>query len=406
MNNQHYDLIIIGAGLVGTSLACLLQDASLNVLLLERTLPDLAHTPNIHSRPISLSHTSIQTLKTIGLWQTLAPISCPIRQVHTSEQGAFGRLKIKASEYNLDALGYVLPFDHLKRELFLKATQANRCQVQAIDSLTHIDTHNDGVSISIEQQGQSRSLTCSLLIGADGTHSTTRTLLNIPVDKTDHQENALTATLTLTHDIDTGYERFTDQGVVAILPRPNQQAGLVWTVPYAKAKTIASQPDQEILATIQSLIGQRIGPIQSLKRHAFYPLITQIAKESYRGQACLLGNAAHAFYPIAAQGFNLSLRDANTLASCIRFALNHGQLNDPRLLKTYASLRQQDQHHIQQLVGTTARLFELKVPTLKTWRGLSLQAIDVFTPAKNRLVKRALGISGQTNTITSWVSDE
>ena len=282
MNNQLYDLIIIGAGLVGTSLACLLQDAPINILLLEQNLPDLKHAPNINSRPISLSHSSINTLTQIGLWETLKLISCPIRQVHTSEQGAFGRLKIQASEYKLDALGHVLPFDHLKRELFLKATQAKHCQIQAIDTLTHIDSHQDGVTIKIEQQGQSHTLSCSLLIGADGTHSTTRTLLNIPVDKTDHQENALTATLTLTRDIDTGYERFTDQGVVAILPRPNQQAGLVWTVPYAKAKTIASRPDQEILATIQSLIGHRVGPIQSLKRHAFYPLITQIAKESYR----------------------------------------------------------------------------------------------------------------------------
>ncbi len=404
MAEQHNsDILIIGAGLVGTSLACALQHSSLKITLLENHLLDLSKPPNLHSRPISLAHSSYATLQQLGLWNSLASQACAIENVHVSEQGVFGQLRFNARDYPVDALGYVVPFDCLRYALYQQASEQANSEVICIEDVESIEQTNEGVHLQVKQAGKTQNYYTKILIAADGTRSQTRDLLGIGINQTDHHEMALTATLQLNKQLHTAYERFSDQGTVAILPRSNKTAGMVWTMKPELAETAKQWSDDELLQHVQQVIGYRVGRIQSIKANAHYPLITTVSKQQHTGRALLLGNSAHTFYPIAAQGFNLSLRDVAVLAELLtpQSLDNHSQLFDE-----YVKKRKKDQQRVQRLISCTAKAFDLSLPCVKPLRGASLLAVACMPPLKKRLARRTLGLSGQVKNLIAGLQHD
>jgi 2-octaprenyl-6-methoxyphenol hydroxylase len=402
MKNTHFDIIIIGAGLVGTSLVCALADLGLSIAVLENHLLDTSKPPSPNGRPISLSHSSYNALKNIGIWDDINDQSCAIESVHVSEQGTFGRLKIQARDYDIPALGYVVPFDFLRHALYKKTSNTKNVTIICTTQLQHIKNDSDTTSVTFTAADTEKTYTCDLLVAADGAQSHTRELLGIGFKETDHHELALTATLTLNTQLKTGFERFTEHGIIAVLPRPDKTAGLVWSVKSAMIDTVKAWDDAALQTFIQEIFGRRIGTIKSVKRNAMYPLITRTADTQYKHHAVLLGNSAHTFYPIAAQGFNLSLRDATQLAAIIRFAHGQKTLTDSRLLSTYLHLRKEDQARVQKIISSTAFCFDLDIPAFGALRGASLLAADIIKPLKNRLAKRSLGISGRIKKVSAF----
>ncbi|MDF1796886.1 MAG: FAD-dependent monooxygenase [Coxiellaceae bacterium] len=400
---HNSDILIIGAGLVGTSLACALRDSGLKITLLENHLLDINQPPNLHSRPISLAHSSYSTLQQLGLWDSLAPQACAINNVHVSEQGAFGQLRFNAKDQQLDALGYVVPFDCLRHSLYRQAAEQSNSEIICIEQVESIEQHDNSIELHIKQGIETQRYNTKILIAADGTRSHTRDLLGIGIDQTDHHEMALTATLQLNKQLNTAYERFTDQGTVAILPRLNKTAGMVWTMKPELAEQAKQWNDQELLQQVQSIIGYRVGRIQSIKANARYPLITTVAKQQYTGRALLLGNSAHTFYPIAAQGFNLSLRDVSALADLL-------MQNSPdcctQVFDEYKKRRKDDQAKVQRLISCTAKAFDLSLPCAKPLRGASLLAVACLPPLKKRLARRTLGLSGQVKNLIAGLQHD
>ncbi|MDF1655525.1 MAG: FAD-dependent monooxygenase [Coxiellaceae bacterium] len=404
MAEQHNsDILIIGAGLVGTSLACALQNSGLKITLLENHLLDLNQPPNCHSRPISLAHSSVTTLQQLNLWNEIKDNACKIEQVHVSEQGAFGQLRFNANDYHIEALGYVVPFDVLRHTLYRQATEHTHSEIICIEQVESIEQHDDGIEVHIQQAGKTKRYQTKLLIAADGTRSQTRDLLGIGIEQTDHHEMALTATLQLNKQLNTAYERFTDQGTVAILPRSDKTAGMVWTMKPELAEAAKQWSAEELLQQVQNIIGYRVGRIQSIKANARYPLITTVAKQQYTGRALLLGNSAHTFYPIAAQGFNLSLRDVSVLADLLS---NNGLSCSTQLLDEYVKKRLTDQQRVQRLISCTAKAFDLSLPCVKPLRGAGLLAVACMPTLKKRLARRTLGLSGQVKRLIAGLQHD
>lgn len=395
---EEYDIIVVGGGLVGCSMVLAMQQQGLRIAVLEHHLPTAASVASQDSRPISLAHGSQCILQTLGIWPDLAEQACAIKTVHVSEQGRFGVTEISAQDYRLPALGYVVPFARLQHSLYQHAAKQSGVDFIVIDQLLSIHCDLTGAQIQFKDMQGEHALQAKLLIASDGTQSTCRDLLNIDSDISDHHEMALTlsATINRNHQ-NTAYERFTKKGAIAILPLfEANKIRLVWTLDEKLYKKINDWPDQQLQDHLQTVFGDRLGVFSELKRGHAYPLQTRIAKEQIRESFVLLGNAAHTIYPLAAQGFNLGLRDVAVLSDVLTSAQEiNKHLGDITILQSYWDWRKEDQKRTQDLTGGLAKGFGLQIPGLGVMRGLGLLATDLLPPIKNRIAKRAMGLAGR-----------
>ena len=390
-------LIIIGAGLVGTSLAVSMQNQGLKIKILEHYLPEATLALQKDMRPITLSYASYQILQTLGVWEDLAVESCPISTVQVSDQGALGTLRFRSSELGVPALGYVVPFYKLQHVLYQRAASQKNVEIIPITKILAI--HCGGVaSVNCLAVEGEKDLQTNLLVAADGTQSTARRLLNIPTEEKNENEVALIASMELAKPHNqTAYERFTPQGTLAILPLFNQsQCYLVWSLSKQLADKVSEWSDEEFQSKVQKIFKNRLGEIKSLKRGKQFPLKLLIAKEQIRPGFVLLGNAAHTLYPIAAQGFNLGLRDVAALSELVVSAYQkHKLLGEINLLQEYIKWRKEDQDRIIGLTRNISQWFGLQLPLANRVRGLGLLATELLPPIKNQLAKRLLGLAGR-----------
>lgn len=397
MNNQanQYDVVVVGAGLVGCSAVLAMQQLGLRVLVLEKHLPDVMVKPDPNSRPISLALGSQQILAELEVWPSLQGSACPIQTVHVSQQGRFGVTRFRASELDAPALGYVVPFSLLHMSLYKKMSALSNLSVQSIVNVQAV-THRDGdILVDVEYHDGVRQISTGLLIGADGARSQVRELLNIDTHEKNFNEIALTALIDLAapHNC-TAYERFTKKGTLAILPMPNRrQCRLVWTMPDSFADQVNEWSDDELLACVQQTFGQRLGRMNSIKKTARFPLQTIIAKEQCQQNAVLLGNSAHTIYPLAAQGFNLGLRDVVGLVAQLRCAQKNRQaLGSTTVLNDYLNRRRSDQKRTMGLTQNLSNWFDLDLPLAGHLRGAGLQMLDMIPALKRRVARGAAGV--------------
>lgn len=398
MSNQA-DIIIVGAGLVGTSIALALQKLGLSILILENHLPTSLTDTKTDSRPISLSYGSHRILKALGVWDELATDACPILSVHVSEKKRFGTTRFSADEENVPALGYVVPFAKLQMTLYQHATKQSSTTILPIQSIEKIHCDTQGAEVSVNTASGKKSLQADLLIAADGTNSTCRELLHIDCDIKNNGDTAHIYRLTLSESHDhTAYERFTAFGVLAILPLLDKKsAQLVWTITPKIIEKISGWNDEKKLAFLQDTFAERLA-IASIKKFAEFPLQTKIADGQVKESAALLGNSAHTIYPVAAQGFNLGLNDVATLAEVIIDAHNHHQpIGALSTLKKYEIAAQKNQTAIYNMTNSLTTLFDF--PLIGCARGFGLLATDLIHPIKNKLAKRAMGIAGKLSKI-------
>lgn len=398
VSKNKSDLIIIGAGLVGTSLAVSMQNHGLQIKILEHHLPDATLSlKEKDMRPITLSHASYQILRILGVWEDLASESCPISIVHVSDQGALGTVCFRASELQVPALGYVVPFYKLQNALYQRAASQKNVEIIPITNVLAIRCGNIASVNYLTTEGE-KNLQTSLLVAADGTESTARRLLNIPIKEKNENGVALIASMDLRKPHNqTAYERFTPQGTLSVLPLFNQnQCRLVWSLSRKLADKVSQWPDEEFQCKVQEIFKNRLGEIKSLKRDSQFPLQLLISKEQIRPGFVLLGNAAHTLYPIAAQGFNLGLRDVAVLNELVVSAYQrHNSLGEISLLQEYIKWRKEDQKQIIRLTRNISQWFSLPLPLANRVRGLVLLAIELLPPIKNQLAKRFLGLTGR-----------
>lgn len=375
-------IVVVGGGLVGLSFALSMKNANCEIQILEHHLPDLLAPKKIDSRPISLSYGSYRILKSLGIWDELENVACPILSVHISEKGRFGFTEFKAEEQKVPALGFVVPISHLQSALLKQATSQKNIIFTAIKSIEKISTHENGAHILTD----SKTIDADLLVAADGTDSVCRDLLKIATDEKNFDDVALIYQLLLSDEHNnTAYERFTNEGVLAVLPlHDKKRAQLVWT------RKNGSSDNNNDRDTMRRVFEGRL-TIHDVKKISQFPLRTIIAKKQVAQSAILIGNAAHTIYPVAAQGFNLGLHDTKILSSILIDSLmNNKNINDSVILKKYEARASKHQNKIYQLTGQLIGCFEL--PLIGCFRGLGLLATELLKPIKNRLAKRAMGI--------------
>ncbi|MBN8888551.1 MAG: 2-octaprenyl-6-methoxyphenyl hydroxylase [Rudaea sp.] len=393
---NDFDVLIVGGGLVGTSLAIALDGSGLRVAQVEAVAPQIDPNANPEERSLALARASVNALTALGVWPLVEAKATPIRRVHVSRRGEFGSVRLDAAEHGLDAFGATCPARELGNGLFARIARCTNLVRYAPAKLTAIENDADGIVASVTADTGETRLRTRLLVGADGTASFVRSALGIGVDKFDYAQTAFVATVQPERAMDgCAYERFTATGPVALLPLADRRAGVVMTVPADESKRIAALDDAGFVAELHERFGYRLGRFSRPGRRISHPLVRTLAQRLAAPRAVLVGNAAQTIHPIGAQGFNLGLRDALTLAELlVAQSRAGGDVGAVALLERYVELRRDDREGTASMSDGLARWTASEALPLKLLRSLGLIAIDRVAPLKQALVARGMGFRG------------
>ncbi|MFW5451071.1 MAG: 2-octaprenyl-6-methoxyphenyl hydroxylase [Methylophagaceae bacterium] len=383
-----FDLIIVGGGMVGASLAYALKNTSLKIAVIEAFEFNSEQQPSYDDRGIALSYGSQRIFEAMGLWQQLAAHSTAINDIHISDRGHFGVTRLSAQSENVPALGQVI-IARIIGQVFNQALQQqNNLKIFCPSKVVQLKHHSDSVELVLDDD---RCLSAKLIVAADGGHSTIRRLLNLGISEADYQQTAITANISCErHHQNRAFERFTDSGPLALLPMSDNRCSLVWTVKTGDEVAILNLSDQEFLAQLQDRFGYRLGKLTHVGQRQCYPLKLIQADQAIQQRIVLIGNAAHNLHPIAGQGFNLGLRDVAALADVL---IDADDCGDARLLHDYKQWRQDDQDDVIQTTDSLVKLFSNDNPLLGHFRGAGLALVDVLSPIKHRLAQKSMGLA-------------
>ncbi len=384
-------LAIVGGGLVGASLALALQAGARargwRIVLIEPFAPGDAWQPSYDARSSALSYGSRQIFERLGLWPLLAERAEAITQIQVSDRGRFGATRLSAADEGVPALGYVLENAWMGHCLW-KALDPEVVEWRCPAEVTRMEALEAGYRLHL---GDDSSLDCELAILADGGRSGLREQLGIAVRHTAYEQSALIANVSPAEPHGgQAFERFTEQGPLALLPLSDERCALVWTRPPVDAERLQALSDRAFLSELQDAFGYRLGALRQVGARHVYPLALVEATEQVRPHLVVLGNAAHSLHPVAGQGFNLSLRDAQALAeSLLEGADGPG---DFAVLQRYLQRQRQDQALTVGFSDGVTRLFGRGESLLVAGRTLGLLGLDLLPPAKRWFARQAMGL--------------
>ena len=397
MQTKHteFDVIIVGGGMVGASLAIALAALPLRIAVIEAFDPRQRGVPqpSYDDRSTAIANGSRQILETIDVWADLAQDATAISDIHISDRGHFGISRINAEEENVPALGYVVPNRAIGRSLWAALASFENIRLFCPARLKSLENEGDLVQVEVtDEDGNTVNLQGRLLVGADGARSVVREILGIDATVRDYGQTAIISNVTTEKPHrNVAYERFTANGPMAVLPMSEGRSALVWTVPCAQAEEILQMSDRQILRRLQELFGYRLGHWQKIGSRVSYPLSMTKSKEQTRHRVAIIGNAAHGLHPIAGQGFNLSLRDVAGLAEVIASADDPG---DQRALEKYRRWRAADQARVMSFTDALVRVFGNPLSSVRVVRNLGLLMFDLLPGGKSLLARHTMGRGG------------
>jgi 2-octaprenyl-6-methoxyphenol hydroxylase len=388
---EHTDILIVGGGLVGASLAIALDAAGCRATLVEAAAPRAPGQPHYDERNLALARATVNALSNLGVWKH-AQGAMPITRLHVSRVGEFGAARLSAREAGVDALGATLPARELGQALEQRLGECRHVTRLMPAKLEALDPLAEGWCATLRINGELREIETKLLIGADGTHSFVRAQAGIAADEHDYAQSLIVCTITPERDADgCAYERFSDEGPVALLPLSGRRCGLVLTVSSDRAEGVLALGDDAFATSAQRRFGWKLGRLTRPGKRQAHQACRVLAQSLIAPRAVVVGNAAQTVHPIGAQGFNLGLRDALTLAELITQADDPGA---PELLREYATRRKEDREGVLAFGHGLVSLACLPQPAFAPLRSLALIAFDSVPPLKRALARRGMGWRG------------
>jgi 2-octaprenyl-6-methoxyphenol hydroxylase len=388
--SETADVLVIGGGPVGGTLALGLAGSGLRVQVLEaRVQPETGTDP----RAIALSEGSRIILHRLGVWESLAPHATAIRTIHITQKKRFGRTVLRSEEMGRSELGYVVGFAELA------ASIEARLQAVGIDVLrgaqaNSLQPGNDGCRVVYEQSGAEHAVEALLAVVADGG----RSLDSVPGLSRNIREYGQSAVVAMVQAEQAhggvAYERFTPNGPVALLPWGLRGFALVWTAAPGAAERLVALNEADFLQELHAHFGDRVGHFTSVSGRAAYPLKLARMQPNTAPHLAVIGNAAQTLHPVAGQGFNLGLRDAWELANVIR---SHArlELGGEKMLAEYVATRRPDTGGGMFFTDFLVRTFSNDWPALGHIRGAALAALDLCNPVRQFVVRKmSLGAKG------------
>ena len=396
--STDYDIIIAGGGMVGTSLALALQPLKLRVAVVEAVARGATQQPSFDDRSTALSRSSQRMFEAMGLWPEIVAASTPIHHIHVSDRGRFGFAHIDAEEQQVEALGYVVINRVLGQVLQQALAEADNVEFVCPARITAVKTGVSRVTAVLDDVAGNRELTGRLLVAADGANSAVREMVGISARRVDYAQWAIIGNLLPEQSpANRAFERFTEDGPIAMLPIADERAAFVWMHSPDAAREHLELDDATFTARLQAAFGHRLGRFSRIGQRAAYPLALTKANGLIARRAVVVGNAAHGLHPVAAQGFNLGLRDVAALCDCIadRRSAGGDDPGDAAVLESYAEWRKSDQAKVVHFTDGLVNLFADTRPPVRVLRNAAMIGFDLVPGVRRLFARHTMGLAGR-----------
>ena len=410
---QDYDIIIVGAGMVGATLACALGPSALRIAVLEaQPLPsDTARGDDVDLRVSAITRASQRIFTTVGAWPGMvARRMNPFREMHVWDAGNAsadildnrGEIHFDSAEIGEPTLGYIVENRIIQTALLDRLRSFSNITLLCPASVTSVSITGDGAYVGLEGGGK---LTAKLVVGADGAHSKVRQLAGIATRGWSYAQKGVVATVKteLPHR-DTAWQRFLPSGPLAFLPLHDGRCSIVWSTTPEHADALVAMDEAAFLAALYQAFGGKLGKMivsagsshgSAAGSRASFSLNLQHAMAYTAPRLALIGDAAHTLHPLAGQGVNLGVLDAATLAEVVLEAHRLGKdMGAHGTLRRYERWRKGDNLAMMAAMDGFKRLFSNNFMPLHWLRNSGLRLTDRATPVKNLMMRHAMGLTG------------
>ena len=397
---EHYDIIIVGAGMVGASLACGLATSlpAKSVAIIDAIEPSLnwdkSNQADAYDMRVSAITRASQILfNDIGVWQSITEQRMsPYRDMFVWDANGNGEIHFDSADMGEADLGHII-----ENRVIVKSLHQRIAELTNVDLLCPVEINTiafkyDKAEVHLKNN---ETLSAQLLVAADGARSMVRQQADIAVKGWDFDQSALVTTVkTEKHHQDTAWQRFMATGPLAFLPLTEGYSSIVWSTSPAEAKRLSQITKDAFALELEQAFESKLGKIESVASRAAFPLRLFEAMNYVKPRLALVGDAAHTIHPLAGQGVNMGLSDVTSLIAVITDAVNANKdMGDLKILRRYERWRRADNRSMLIAMDGLKRLFGSELSLVKELRNTGLNITDKMTPLKNILMQQAMGIS-------------
>ena len=393
-NTKHYEVMIIGGGLSGLTLACLLGQSKIKTICIDHADPKIQ---NVDLRTTAISYGSSKILSRAGIWDTMLKSASPIKDIQILDGDSPLLLQFLSSEVKDRAFGWIVENADLRKALL--------AQVKSLKSVTHLapakisdfTASEDHASATLENGD---TITASLIIGADGRGSSVRQWMDIPTRQWSYNQRAVICCVSHENPHNQiALEHFWPEGPFAVLPmrdsKEQHRSSVVFTEHGPEKHSLMNFTDEEFETALNARFPDSYGKVTIIGKRAAYPLSLVHATRYIGPRMALVADAAHGIHPIAGQGLNLGFRDVDKMAQLLNDAHTKGEdLGSDALLNTYQSARRFDNMSMVAVTDGLVRLFSNNLPPVRFLRRTGLKLVSKLKPAKQFFMKQAMGDHG------------
>ena len=388
-----YDLVIVGGGIVGLTLACSLQQTGLTIAVLEAQTPEAAAA---RRRAYAMSPLSADIFKGLGLWADIGSAITHFKRVRLSDADYGQAVEFRPQDLGRDAVYYAAEHHILMGALQNRLHQNGAINMLSQTRVSQVNYQPNWVDLTLEQTGQTRSLRTRLVVAADGAKSALRQQAKISTVGWRYWQSCITAVLApeKSHE-DTAYERFWPSGPFAILPLPNGHCQIVWTAPQAEAEAIMQLPKSEFMAALKQRYGNQMGELELVSEPLLFPVQLMQSRHYTRSRLALIGDAAHCCHPVGGQGLNMGIRDAAALAQVLQTAQSQGEdLGSTVVLQRYDRWRRRENWAVLGLTDFLNRSFSNRWWPLVAMRRAGIMVLQTLVPLRRLALRLMAGFFG------------
>ena len=392
---NHYDVVIVGAGMVGATLAAALADSNLRIAVLEGAVPqDVRVDDPVDLRVSAVTRASQQVFTAIGAWPGMvARRVSPFREMHVWDAGSEGAIHFDSAEVGEDALGHIVENRVVQIALWERLRQADNVTLVCPSACTGLRRAHHHIEV---QLADGNTIRASLVVGADGAQSRVRQLAAIATHGWQYDQHAVVAAVqTELGHRETAWQRFLPGGPLAFLPLHDGRCSIVWSTSPPQAARLAALDEHEFCEELVQAFDHKLGRVLACGERAVFPLRLQHTEHYVAPHLALIGDAAHIIHPLAGQGVNLGILDAASLSEVLLDAHRAGKrIGELAVLRRYERWRKGDNLMMMAAMDGFKRLFGSEDRILQWLRGAGLALTNQAGPLKNLISRHAMGRSG------------